>query len=222
MFSRYLSYLFLLLTSLSLLTASELVWDRMEAHIEMEPEQKEARASFTVSNQGSEAVRIADVKTSCGCTGSIIDRKLIEPGESAEIVGTFHRGKRQGLNRNRLQVFLDKQSEPVATLVMSVKIPNLIEALPQFVYWSKSSSKSERRIRIKMDRRYINKIVNIDYDETRLMVKEATSQPGIDADLVLVVEPIDYKTLFRGTIGVEGVGPNGRSHTTNLHVFVQP
>ncbi len=222
MFSRTFSYFLLLLTSLSMLSASELEWDKMEAHIEMEPEQEEARATFTVTNKGDKAVRIARIKTSCGCTGSIIDRKIIEPGTSTEIVGTFHKGKRQGLNRNRLQVFLDNQPDAVATLIMSVKIPTLIEAMPQFVYWSKDNSKTERRVRLKMDERYINKIIDIDYDKKSLIVAEEPGNAGTDSDLILVIEPLDYNELSRSTIRIKGIGPGGRKHEANVHVFVQP
>lgn len=222
MFFRKLGYFLLILTSVSMLSATELVWDTMETHIEMEPDQEEARATFTVTNKGDKAVRIARIKTSCGCTGSIIDRKIIEPGKSTEIVGTFNKGKRQGLNRNRLQVFLDNQPDAVATLVMSVKIPTLIEATPQFVYWSKESARTERSVRLKMDERYINKIMDIDYDKKSLKVMQKPGDAGTDSDLTLVIEPLDYNKLSRGTIRIKGIGPGGRKHEANVHVFVQP
>ena len=222
MFTRTLSYFLIFLTSVALLSAAELEWDKMEVHVEMTPEQEEARATFTVTNKGDKAVRIARIKTSCGCTGSIIDRKIIEPGKSTEIVGTFHRGKRQGLNRNRLQVFLDNQPDAVATLIMSVKIPTLIEATPQFVYWSKDSARTERRVRLKMDARYIDEIIDIDYDKKTLKVTEEPGDGGTNSDLILVIEPLDYNKLSRGTILIKGTGPEGRKHETNVHVFVQP
>lgn len=222
MFFRKLGYFLLILKSVSMLSATELVWDTMETHIEMEPDQEEARATFTVTNKGDKAVRIARIKTSCGCTGSIIDRKIIEPGKSTEIVGTFNKGKRQGLNRNRLQVFLDNQADAVATLVMSVKIPTLIEATPQFVYWSKERARTERSVRLKMDKRYINKITDIDYDKKSLKVTQKPGDAGTDSDLTLVIEPLDYNKLSRGTIRIKGIGPVGRKHEANVHVFVQP
>lgn len=205
-----------------MLSATELVWDTMETHIEMAPDQEEARATFTVTNKGDKAVRIARIKTSCGCTGSIVDRKIIEPGKSTEIVGTFNKGKRQGLNRNRLQVFLDNQPDAVATLVMSVKIPTLIEATPKFVYWSKESSRTERSVRLKLDGRYINKITDIDYDKKSLKVTKKPGDAGTNSDLTLVIEPLDYNILSRGTIQIKGIGPRGRKHDANVHVFVQP
>ncbi|MGZ0656898.1 DUF1573 domain-containing protein [Coraliomargarita sp. W4R53] len=222
MFSRYTLISLLFVSYASLLSASSLVWDTVEAHIDMEPDQEQARAIFTVTNEGEKTVRIARVKTSCGCTGSILNKKIIQPGESTEIVATFNKGKRQGLNRNRLQIFLDSEPDPVVTLLMNVQIPTLIEAMPQIVYWSPTSSKSERRVRITLDKQYIDEILRIDYDHAQLNVTEEPGDPEKDTDRVLVVEPKDYSTLYRGTITIFGSGPDGRKAETRVHVFVQP
>lgn len=222
MFSRIFVSTFLLCISAVALSGSNLTWDRTEAHIELEPEQEEARAIYTVTNQGDKAVRIARIKTSCGCTGSIVDRKIIEPGKSTEIIGTFHKGKRQGLNRNKLQVYLDNQPEPVATLLMNVKVPTLIEAMPQIVYWNKESAPTARRVRLTLDERYIDTILRIDYDRNALTVSEESGDPETGVDRVLVIEPKRFDTLYRGTVTVYGSGPDGRKADTRVHTFVQP
>ena len=222
MFTRFTVYSLLLLACATLLNASSLAWDKTEVKMEMEPDQEEARAIFTVTNHGEKAVRIARIKTSCGCTGSIINKKIIKPGESSEIVATFNKGKRQGLNRNKLQVYLDSQPDPVVTLLMNVTIPTLIEAMPQIVYWSPHSSKTERRVRIKLDGEYITEILRIDYDRSQLKVSEEAGAPQTGVDRVLVLEPKDYSKLYRGSITIYGSGPNGRKKEVRVHAFVQP
>jgi hypothetical protein len=214
--------IFLFFLSSALLAASELSWDRTQVQIDMEPEQAEARATFTVTNEGDETVRIARIKTSCGCTGSVVDRKIIEPGGSSEIVGVFNKGKRQGLNRNRLQVYLDDRPEPVATLLMNVQIPTLIEATPQIVYWNSQSSKTARQVRLSLDERFIEEIVEIEYDRSRLVITEEADDAKGEVSRVLVVEPRTYDEMYRGTITVRGVGPKGRKAETRIHAFVQP
>lgn len=216
------SVILLFFLSSTLLAASELSWDRTQVQIDMEPEQTEARATFTVTNEGDEAVRIARIKTSCGCTGSVVDRKIIAPGGSSEIVGVFNKGKRQGLNRNRLQVYLDDRPEPVATLLMNVQIPTLIEATPQIVYWNTQSSKTARQVRLSLDERFIEEIVEIEYDRDRLTVTEEAADAKGEVSRVLVVEPRTYDEMYRGTITVRGVGPKGRRAETRIHAFVQP
>ena len=211
--------LFFCLSS-TLFAASELSWDTTQVQIDMEPDQEEARATFTVTNEGDETVRIARIKTSCGCTGSVVDRKIVEPGKSSEIVGVFNKGKRQGLNRNRLQVYLDSQPEPVATLLMNVQIPTLIEATPQIVYWNSQSSKTARQVRLSLDERFVNEIVEINYDRERLTVTEEPGDKKSVVTRILIIEPKTYDKMYRGTITVRG--PDGRKADTRVHAFVQP
>lgn len=203
------------------LSAVELEWDQTEIRVEMQPGQEEARAIYTVTNRSDKAVRIAKVKTSCGCTGSIIDRKIIEPGASTRITGTFNKGKRQGTNHNKLQVFLDSQPNPVAILHMIVSIPTLVDAQPRIVYWKPDSNKTERSIHIKLNKRYVDRISKINYDSDRLnLVTE--EDPSGSADHILKVIPKDFTSLQRDTIVVKATGPNNNQGEARIHVFVQP
>lgn len=222
MFTRLILFTFFFAPCASLVGASTLVWDQTEVRIEMEPDQEEARASFSVTNEGEKVVRIARVTSNCGCTGAILNKKIIPPGESTEIVATFSKGKRQGLNRNRLQVYLDSQADAVVTLKMNVQIPTLIEALPQIVYWSPESSKTSRYVRLKVDERYIDQILQIDYDRSQLTVTQEPGNPKNNDALVLSVEPKDFSKLYRGTITVYGSGADGRKAEARVHAFVQP
>ena len=209
-------------TCASFLDASTLVWGRTEVRMEMGPDEEEVRASFKVTNEGEKVVRIARVKSNCGCTNTILSKRILPPGESTEIVAIFSKGKRQGLNRNRLQVYLDSQTEAVVTLKMNVQIPALIEAQPQIVFWRPGSSKSPRPVRLLMDKRYIDQILQIDYDRSRLTVTYENGDPKNTDAIVLKVEPKDFGKLYRGTITVYAGGPNGRKAETRVHAFVQP
>ena len=212
----------LIIACASFLDASTLIWDRTEVRIEMGPDEEEARASFKVANEGEKVIRIARVKSNCGCTNTILNKKILLPGESAEIVAIFSKGKRQGLNRNRLQVYLDSQADAVVTLKMNVQIPALIEASPQIIFWKPESSKSSRHVRLVIDERYIDQILQIDYDRSRLTVTQESDDTKNNDAIVLKVEPKDFSKLYRGTITVYGGGPDGRKAETRVHAFVQP
>ena len=222
MLSRSILLTFLFASCGSLGDASTLVWDQTDIRIEMGPDQEEARASFKVTNEGEKVVRIARVKSNCGCTDTILNKKILPPGESTEIVAIFSKGKRQGLNRNRLQVYLDNQADAVVTLKMNVQIPTLIEAQPQIVYWKPETSKIPRLVRLVMNERYIDQVLQIDYDRSRLTVTQEPRDPKNNDALVLRVKPKDFSKLYRGTITVYGGGPDGRKAETRVHAFVQP
>ena len=150
-------------------------------------------------------MRIARVKTSCGCTGSILDRKIIQPGESTTITATINKGKRQGLNHNKLEVFLDNQAEAVATLHMIVQIPVLVDAQPKIVYWNPTTSKTDRQVRITLDKRYITEISEIEYDHSLLIISEEADPTG-KADRILKILPMAFDKQIRETVTVRGRG----------------
>lgn len=45
--------------------------------------------AFLVKNTGKSALEILRISTSCGCTKGIIDKELIEPGETANLLVTI-------------------------------------------------------------------------------------------------------------------------------------
>lgn len=200
------------------LTAAQLKFDRMEAKIELKPGEEEARALFKVTNEGDETVRISRVKTSCGCTGSILDRKILDPDQSTEIIATFNKGKRRGINTNRLEVYVDDEPSPVATLRMTVSIPELIKSQPEIVYWNASTTKTPKTITLTLDDRYLNEISEIVYDQSVLELERSEDSQNI----LLEISPKAYDQSIRSSITVSARGDNGVAANTRIHVFVQP
>ena len=51
---------------------------------------------FKFENQGSSDLEISKVKSSCGCTATILTNKTIQPGKTGEIKTTFNSGSLKG------------------------------------------------------------------------------------------------------------------------------
>ncbi|WP_269524389.1 DUF1573 domain-containing protein [Coraliomargarita parva] len=225
MISRYpfaLSLSLLLGLCLGIHNASaqaELRWNQTEARIEMAPDQEQVRAEFVVTNDGDDTLRIARIKTSCGCTGSIVEGKIIKPGESTTIVATFNKGKRRGKNHTKLEVYLDNTPDAVATLHMIINIPVLIDAQPAIVYWTKDSPETPRSSRILLDTKYIDTISAIEYNKDLLEVTEAMDPSGKAARILKVI-PKSFTDPMRESITIRGSGPDGRSAEAKIHAFV--
>ncbi|MEO0508944.1 MAG: DUF1573 domain-containing protein [Verrucomicrobiota bacterium] len=217
----YIPALLLALCTGNFLQANSLTWDRTKVDLEMTPEQEVIGAEFTVTNNGKDAVRISKINSSCGCTGSIIDRKILNSGESTAITATFNKGKRQGLNRSRLEVYIDGEEKAIATLSMNIKIPKLVEAMPQLIYWSPSGTKTARQIKIALDKRYVNKITKIEFDEDRLEVIEEEDPQG-KVSRILSVKPKSFDFAYRGTITVFAKGPDEQEAEARIHAILQP
>ncbi len=48
------------------------------------------KTKFRVDNCGDAPLRILHVRTSCGCTGVVIGKKILNPSESTNVMVTFH------------------------------------------------------------------------------------------------------------------------------------
>jgi hypothetical protein len=209
------------LSFLQISIAYELEWDKTEAKIELNPDDTVAKAEFIMTNKGKETVQIDHIKTSCGCTGSILNNKTVKPGESTTIIGTFKKGNRHGLNHNQLMVFVKDQAEPVKTLHMIVLVPQLIDVQPPIVYWNRNSSKTGREVQIKLDKQYVSEISAIEYDSEMLTVTEEENNEA-NIDRTLTVLPKSFDKQLRHTILIKATGENGRTAETKIQVFVQP
>ena len=201
--------------------AYELEWDQTKVEIELKPGETEAKAEFVVTNKGEKKLSIDRVKTSCGCTGSILDKKEIKPGESTTIIGTFKKGNRQGSNHNRLQVFLKGKAEPVETLHMIVQVPRLIHLNPFILYWNKSSAQPGRQVPIKLDTRYLTEISDIEYDPELLVINE-TDDPSGNFDRILTISPKSFDKQLRHSVLIKATGKDDLTAEMKLQVFVQP
>ncbi|MGB0416773.1 MAG: DUF1573 domain-containing protein [Coraliomargarita sp.] len=210
------------IAGLSALQASVLVWDRTEARIEMKPHEAEVRATFTVTNEGDETLRIADIKASCGCTGSVIDRRILKPGQATSIEAVFNKGKRKGKNHIKLEVFLDSQADSIATLHMIVDVPELVTTQPRIVFWNEKTAKSARSIRVNVDERYVDpEKVKIQYDET-LFKLSREDDPSGKSDFIIKLEPLDFGTKTRHSIEITAKGlKNNPDGEGKIHAFVQ-
>jgi len=220
---RSIPVFFGLFGAAAIASASSLSWSRTEARVELEPDQQEARELFKLTNKGSDPVRVSRIETSCGCTGSIVKNRLIDPGEAAEIVATFHAGKRVGTVTNKLDVYLDGRGEPIATLRLVAKIPQLVELEPQVLFWKASEDASARTVRIRLDERYVDTIQDVKYDTSVFDIRVVKEGEEGDSGPRLEVAPASRDpSKARGMIEVVATGPEGHKATGRAHAFVRP
>lgn len=53
-------------------------------------------ATVEIQNKGKKAVRIVDVKSNCGCTTTVMENRVLEPGQSVHLDITFSSGYFEG------------------------------------------------------------------------------------------------------------------------------
>ncbi len=88
------------------------------------------RVYYTITNNGKSPLIIRDVKTACGCTGTILQKNVLAPGESTLIQAEFRALGRSGDVSKPIYVIVNDPKMPVIELEIKGKIvynPNAIE-----------------------------------------------------------------------------------------------
>ena len=113
---------------------SRVDWDSRT--LEFHPTLKETvlTADFTFTNAGNRPVRIEDVKSGCGCTTALPDKKDYAPGEKGHITATFTIGERTGLQKILITVKFAGETPPVPLLLVA-HIPVCMTVTPELLYW---------------------------------------------------------------------------------------
>ena len=73
-----------------------LEWETTFHEVRLEPAEKSVTVVFPFRNTGAEALRIAGIQTSCGCTSAKVDCKEVPAGGKGSVEVRFDIGNRKG------------------------------------------------------------------------------------------------------------------------------
>jgi len=100
-------------------------------------QQEEVSQSFVFRNVGAVPLKILNVRSTCGCTAALPDKRELAVGEEASIKTTF----RSGAMRNRVtkHVYVDTNdpAQPRVTLTITGEIKVEIKVSPRGIYIGK-------------------------------------------------------------------------------------
>lgn len=92
---------------------------------------------FRFTNQGSQALRIQSVKSSCGCTAAVISADIIPPGQEGTISATFDTSRFVGEKAKTIAVYSNDPLQPVTTLTIQGEITVEVAADPPQLYFGR-------------------------------------------------------------------------------------
>jgi hypothetical protein len=179
------------LIALNLLLALEdsaraaLVWETSQADLHPSMSDKAAVAHFKYKNAGDKPVKITSVHPSCGCTTAALAKDVVAPNESGEIVATFNIGDRSGVQTKTITVTTDDQTGQPTILKLTATIPQLLQIVPTFIYWSAADGLKPKTITV---------VVGPDFPVTKLTVTST------DKSIATAVTSEPKEKTFRITV----------------------
>jgi hypothetical protein len=73
---------------------------------------------FKIRNQGDLTFPLKFIHTSCGCTRGRLEKRMIGPGETAELTAVYRAENRRGKQKKALRVMPMNADKPALTLYM--------------------------------------------------------------------------------------------------------
>ena len=88
---------------------------------------------FEFKNTGDAELEIINVRSTCGCTAAMPDKKKLAPGESSAIQVRYQSGKGSGTVEKKINIQSNDPAEPYITLTIKAKVVTDLDLKPAYL-----------------------------------------------------------------------------------------
>ena len=146
------------------------------------PGEKRVTGYFRFTNTGDYPVNIVEVRTSCGCTTTRLEKMAYAPGETGEIETIFKLGSREGVHRKRVSVYTDDKQSPSYAMSLVVDIPRVLKIQPRMLFWKQGEDFSPKK-----------QIIKILYPQPVVIEEARSLNPSFSVELKALEEGRKYE-----------------------------
>ncbi|MBC2603042.1 DUF1573 domain-containing protein [Puniceicoccus vermicola] len=196
---------------------ASLDWNTTKVSQEADPSDSEITAVFRFANIGDDAVTITEVKPSCGCTTTELDKKTYEPGEVGKIEATLKIGSRKGVQTKTIRVSTKGEEKPTV-LTMETVIPDLLNIRPAFVFWKKGEVPDGKTIELKVGIEEPIKVLSAESNNGSIEVHLEEIEEGRSYQLHLFPTQTDEAARARITLSTDYPVESPRTYYVYAHI----
>ena len=183
------------------LARAELKWEQTTIELKPAITDKAAVGHFKYKNTGDKPIKFKSVKASCGCTTAQTQKDEVGPGEAGEITATFNIGDRVGEQVKMVTVETDDSAHPVTQLTLKTNIPQLLEIVPNFVFWQTGEEPSPKVVIARAGKDA--PIKNLEVVSTNPQMFEAKVEKGAHGEFKINIIPKATKVPAYATVSVK-------------------
>ncbi len=140
------------------------------------------------TNAGDKPLEIINIRTSCGCTATKLEKKVYEPGEEGEVIVQLNTRNFSGLVRKSVSIYV-KDSEPSNVKVtLQANIKRKLDIEPRFIDFQgiqMDQTLHQRKVQIKnnWDRPFYISEVKTNIKTIDISPKKFEIAPGASQDI---------------------------------------
>jgi hypothetical protein len=166
---------------------------------------------FTLRNSGKDTLQIENVRSSCGCTVAMADKKAVAPGESTRIEANFNSDRFSGHVNKDIYVQSNDPVQPVTKLSITGEVKVDLSISPSTIYFSglKEGAQALRKLAITNNSENTITIREISstVPDLRFELPKLKLQPGERTELSLIVDKVTRDTRLTGNLTIHISGP---------------
>ena len=197
----------------------QLHWDALEQDQKAKPGDKEAVARFHFVNAGTSAIKIVNVRTSCGCTTAALAKDQFAPGEAGDIQARFAFGSHTGHQEKTIAVTTSDSPNQQTLLRLIVDIPQAVILQPEFVFWKVGEPVDTKKFRVAIGEGFSAKLLGVESDNPDIHFVVNPITPG--KELEVSVTPSETKRPQSATLLIRTDYPPENPQTYYEYVRVQ-
>ena len=167
---------------------------------------EKAEHTFIVRNDGTDTLRIQNVRSSCGCTVPTLAKRNLAPGESTQLTAIFDSGRFIGSVTKQIYVYSNDMETPIINLSIHTDVKVDLEVRPGTIYFAglHEGEKVERSILIKntSDKPVDIKEISSTVSAVRLELPKIKLQPGETGELKLVIDAVKKDMKLTGELTI--------------------
>ena len=167
--------------------------------------QSPLKAVVEVKNVGTETLSISEVKAGCGCTGTVLDKKELGPGDVGKIDVTLNVTGINGPLTKNISIMSNDPATPTKVLYLKAEVARAITMSPtQYLVYNNLTvgQRSEAKITIKNNSTEDITLSDPQVSDAGMVInlkKSVVVKAGTEFDLVAAFTP-KTKGYFNGSV----------------------
>lgn len=178
----------------------------------VKPKDDPLKATIKIVNEGTELLKITDVRPGCGCTTAPLDKKELAPGEFGSMDVTLKLGAASGLLTKSITISSNDPNNGTKVLYLKADVVRPIQILPtQYLSFGELTVGSKGEAKLVIRNTSTQDIILSDFEPlsgiTINLTKPTTIPGGGEVELVAKVTPKE-KGYFNGSVKMKTNHPD--------------
>jgi hypothetical protein len=128
-----------------------LTWEKKQLELTAKMGADLIRTSYCFTNTGKMPVTVTDIRPSCGCVATALEKFDYAPGEGGEIKVTFDLGMEEFAKLQKRTIAVTTSDAPKSPVILklSVHVPETVSASPEAVIWHRGEAPKAKNVVVK-------------------------------------------------------------------------